>query len=102
MMTGLWHDTRYALRRLRGSKGFSSVTILLLALAIGANTSIFTLVNAVILRDLPYKNPTRLVRVYQDSPQRNVKFGPASPLDFEDWRKQSTSFSALGAYFPYR
>ena len=95
-MGALVQDLRYALRQLRKSPGFTSVAILTLALGIGANTGIFTIVNAVLLRPLPYPNPDRLVAVYNHTdPDGNSSFGY---LDFLEWQRQNQSFASLATY----
>lgn len=94
-MSELFHDLRYAVRTLRRAPGFTAVAVLTLALGIGANTAIFSLVNATLLRDLPYPSPDRIVRVYQTSSgQRST----ASPPDFVDWRAQSKTFTGMAAF----
>src|SRR5262249_22139025 len=72
-----------------------------LALGIGANAAIFSVVNGVLLRPLSYQDPERLVRVFQTSIQRNVSYGAVSPQDFDDWRRQSTSFENISSYHSY-
>jgi putative ABC transport system permease protein len=94
-------DLRYGARLLRRSPGFSVVAILTLALGIGANTAIFSVVNAVLLRPLPFKDSGRLVRLWPT----NAKIGSfASPItsfpDFIDWKTQSHSFEQVEAYVP--
>ena len=84
-------DVRYALRQLRKNPGFTAVAVLTLALGIGANTAIFSVVNAVLLRPLPYKDDSRLVVILNQG--RN----PVAPANFIDWRSQSQSFSHMGA-----
>jgi predicted permease len=90
-------DLRYATRMLLRSPGFAAAAIVTLALGIGANAAIFSLVNAVLLRPLPYREPERLVRVWERSPngdERNV----VSPGNYHDWRMRSKSFAPLAAH----
>ena len=90
-MTGLVQDIRYALRQLRKSPGFTSIAVLTLALGIGANTAIFSVVNAVLLRPLAYKDSDRLAVILHDG--RN----PVAPSNFFEWQKQCHSFERMGA-----
>src|SRR6476620_11877367 len=90
-METLLQNLRYAIRALRKSPGFTAVAIITLALGIGANTAIFSVVNAVLLRPLPYKDDSRLVVILNQG--RN----PVAPANFIDWRRQSRSFSQMGA-----
>jgi putative ABC transport system permease protein len=88
-------DVRYGLRVLARNPGFTAVAVITLALGIGANTAIFTVVNAVLLRPLPYEKPDQLVAVFESEPEcRNC---PVSGPDFLDWRQSSKSFSSLVA-----
>ena len=91
-------DVRYGRRLLAKNPGITLIAILTLALGIGANTAIFSVVNAFILRPLPYGDPDRLVMV--DSQQRGQSIGVSYP-DFEDWRKQNNVFEEL-AFFNLR
>src|SRR5881392_904757 len=91
IITGVMHDFRYALRQLRKAPGFAMVAVVTLALGIGANTAIFSVVNAVLLRPLPYKDDDRLVVILQQG--RN----PVSPANFLDWRDQNHVFEEIGA-----
>ena len=92
------HDLRFAYRMLRKNPGFAVVTVLALALGIGANSAIFSVVNALLLKPLPYKIPERLVTVWQDHRARG---GPerewASPDNFLDWRDRNTVFDSVSA-----
>lgn len=94
-MQSLWTDLCYALRMLRRSPGFTAATLLCLALGVGANTAVFSVVNAVLLRPLPFHEPDRLAEVYE-----TVKGGrfTVCPADFQDWREQVQSFESLAAY----
>src|SRR5205807_9701978 len=90
-------DLRYALRMLQRSPGFTAVAALTLALGIGANTAIFSVVNTVLLRPLPYKDADRLVTVWGYNRARGFKTDQVSPLDFADWRSQSHVFEEMAA-----
>jgi len=91
-------DVRYALRNLRRNPGFTIVAVLALAVGIGANTAVFTIVNGVLLRALPYRNPGELVTMFEKVPGAPVdKFG-FSPPDFEIVRDASRSYTGLFAY----
>src|SRR5262245_11546066 len=91
-------DFRYGMRNLSKSLSFSVVSVLTLSLGIGATTAIFSLVNAALLRPLPYPAAERLVAVYSVNPSPNGGLWVVSPADFRDWREQSTSFENLAAY----
>jgi putative ABC transport system permease protein len=91
----IWHDLRYALRTLRNNPGFAAVTILTLALGIGANTAIFSVINAVLLRPLPFRNPQQLCILTESVPSLPV-IGP-SYQNFQDFRERAKSFSAVSA-----
>jgi predicted permease len=90
-MTSLFQDIRYASRQLQKHWGFTIVAVLTLALGVGANTAIFSVVNAVLLRPLSYKDDSRLVVILHDG--RN----PVAPGNFADWRDQSHVFESMGA-----
>jgi len=98
-MSGLWQDVRYGARMLLKQPGFTLVAILTLALGIGANTAIFSVVNAVLLRPLPFKNSERLVLVWNNGAE--AAGGDRTPLavtDLLDVRSQSRSFESFGAF----
>ena len=98
MMTDLRQDVLYGLRMLRRNPGFTAVAVLTLALGIGANTAIFSVVNAVMLRPLPFEEPDRLVYVWESNPGRGWPRFSVSPPNFMDWRVQNLSFENLAAY----
>jgi putative ABC transport system permease protein len=91
----LWQDLRYGLRVLWKHRGFTAVAIMTLALGIGANTAIFSAVNAVLLRALPYGAPDRLVLAWEVTPKGRQT--TVTPANFLDWRAQASSFSELAA-----
>jgi putative ABC transport system permease protein len=88
-------DTRYALRTLRKNPGFTAVAVLTLALGIGANTAIFSVVYAVLLKPLPFTNPDQLVTAFQANKQQGVAETGCSYLNFEEWRAQNHVFSEM-------
>jgi predicted permease len=93
-------DFRYAARNLRQNPGFTAVAILTLGLGIGANIAIFTVVNAVLLRPLPFQHPERLVRVFDDLNGAGAKDVGMSEPEFEDLRDRSGVFDNISALFP--
>ena len=94
-MAALIKDFHYALRRLKNDPGFAAVAILTLALGIGANSAMFSIVNAVLLRPLPYRDPAQLMLLSERWPQ--FPRLSLSYLNYRDWRDQSHSFEAVGA-----
>ena len=96
-METIWQDLKYALRTLAKRPGFTLVAVLTLAVGIGANTSIFSLVNAMLLEALPYPEVDRLVQVVDV--QAQLAEAPASFPEFVDWRDQGEIFESIGAYF---
>src|ERR1041385_8536994 len=98
-METLWQDVRYGFRMLLKKPGFTAVAILALALGIGANTAIFSVVNAVLLRPLPFQDPERVVLVWlKGAEAAGGDRMPMSMADFLDWREQSHSFERV-AFF---
>lgn len=97
-MGAVSHDFRYALRVMRLNPGFTCGIALVLALGIGANTAIFTVVNAVLLQPLQYRAPDRLVRLYEYSPLGSALYNVVSPANFIDWEREAHSFAEMAAY----
>src|SRR3954453_19364456 len=85
-------DVRYAIRTLCKSSGFATTSIAVLALAIGANTAMFSVLNAVLFRPLPYKSPEQLVTLWSENPSQNLREGRTAYWNVEQWRSQSQSF----------
>src|SRR5438045_3250880 len=95
-MTTLWQDIRYGLRMLWKNRGISGIVILALALGIGANSAIFSVVNTVLLRPLPYDESDRLV-LLNEKDQQMDEMSIAYP-NFLDWREHNQSFEKIGVY----
>jgi len=99
VIDALRRDLRYALRALAHSPGFTAIAVLSLALGIGVNSAIFTMVSATTFPDLPYREADRLVDVHEASPELCAGCGVGTSYPtFRDWRASATSFSAMGAY----
>src|SRR5690348_12701472 len=97
-MNHLMQDIRYAIRMLAKSPGFTAIAILTLALGIGANTAIFSVVNTALLRPLPYQNPGQLVNIFARSKMFDFPNLGLSAPDIEDIRKQNTVFSQVATF----
>jgi predicted permease len=95
-LTGLAQDVRYALRQLRKSPSFTAITVLTLALGIGANSAIFSVVNGVLLNPLPFHDASRIVSMFEATP--NFLKGSISYPNFLDWQRDNRSFAAMAAY----
>src|ERR1700704_2100341 len=103
MTSSLWQDFRYALRGLRRSPGFTTAAVLTLTLGIGANTAIFSLVDAVLLRPLPYPEADRLVTLGEIGSKESPRHaGGTSFANFFDWQAQSRCFDAMTIFNGWR
>jgi len=97
-MSILMQDLRYAVRMLYKNRSFTIVALIVLTLGIGANSAIFSFVNAILLRSLPYSHPERLVRIYSTSPGKEVRTFTSSYPDFLDWKNNNQVFEEMGAW----
>ncbi|HXG65433.1 MAG TPA: ABC transporter permease, partial [Blastocatellia bacterium] len=97
METLWWHDLRYGTRILLKSPGFTIVAVITLAFGIGANTAIFSVVQTVLLRPLPFREQERLVVVWKSDEATKHPFVEVSIPEFNDWRSQSQVFEGLAA-----
>ena len=104
-LADLASDLRYAFRMLRRSPGFASLAVVIMALGIGANTAVFSVVNTVLLRPLAYRDPDRIVTLTNPMTTSEASSPLAVKLvsipNFEDWRDQSSSFEAMAFYYPW-
>jgi predicted permease len=99
-LTHVGHDLKYAFRTLSRTPGFSIIAIAVMALCMGAATSLFTVVHSVLLRPLPFRDPERLVMVYEHRREANANTGdfnytPVAPADFYDWRSKTNGFEDM-------
>ena len=97
LFADLWQDLRYGLRTLLKNPGFTIIAVIALALGIGANSAIFSVVNAVLLRPLPFKNPEQLVMVWENATHLGFPKNTPSPPNFLDWQRQNTVFTGMAA-----
>ena len=99
-MESIFTDIRFAARSLWKRPGFSTIVVLTLALGIGANTAVFSVINAVLLRPLPYREADRVVTLWQNNSKAGIARNGVSPANFIDWSEQSNSFEALAGIEP--
>src|SRR5689334_2885472 len=97
-METLVQDLRFAVRTLLKSPGFAVVAVLCVAIGIGANTTIFSVVNAILLRPFPFADPDRIVALHETQPKNDVDRAGLSWLDYLDLKEQQKSFSDVAAY----
>jgi putative ABC transport system permease protein len=100
-METIIQDLKYGFRSLSKSLGFTSAAVLALALGVGANTAIFSVINGVLLRPLPYPQPESVVSVFQHDTKTGVERSPVSLANFLDYRERAQSFSGMAALRPY-
>src|SRR6266550_3296605 len=91
-------DLLYALRTLRRSPGFTAIAIGTLALGIGFNTAVFSVVDMAVFRPLPYARPEELLRLIDTNPSRGIDRFSASPANFVDWRAQNKTLAGIAAF----
>src|SRR5512145_1096343 len=100
-MDSLLKDIRYGIRGLLKRPGFTFVVVITLALGIGANAAVFSVINAVLLRPLPYRDVDRVVTLWQNNQKVGVPRYDVSPANFVDWSEQSKAFEAIAGIEPF-
>src|SRR5262245_31480947 len=98
LMNTIWQDLRYGARMLLKNKSFTLVAVLTLALGIGANTAIFSVVNGVLLRSAPYHEPERVALLWGDMPSLNEHHDQVSATDVADWRRLNSVFEDVATF----
>jgi predicted permease len=101
-LANMLRDLRYAARTLRRAPGFAVSVVLVMALGIGASTTMFTVVRSVLLKPLPFREPERLIRLYERSPDDKFPYNVVAGGVFTEWKKQSHGFSDLAIVLPWR
>src|SRR5436309_6657441 len=101
-METMWQDLRYGLRPLAQAPRFTAVAAIALALGIGANSAMFSVVDAILIKPLPYKDPHRLVMIWEANPYRGDAKNVISPGNFLDWQLQNTVFEQMAALYETR
>jgi predicted permease len=98
LLDSLWQDVRYAVRTLRKNPAFATTAAATLTLAIGTNTAMFSVLNAVLLRPLPYRSPEQLAMLWTEDPTQDLREGRSALWDVEQWRSQSQSFADMATF----
>ena len=101
-MDDVFQDIRYAIRLCLRTPGFTAIAVLALALGIGANTAIFTLVNAVLIEPLPYRDPSRLVAMWEINAERPGRPNTLAPANVVRWLERTTAFEGIAPFYDYR
>ena len=101
-MDNVLQDIRYALRLCVRTPGFTMIAVLALALGIGANTAIFTIVNAVLLEPLPFRDPGRLAVLWETNARRPGRPNTIAPANFIRWQERATVFERMAPFYDYR
>ncbi|MDW8241568.1 MAG: hypothetical protein RMM98_18350, partial [Acidobacteriota bacterium] len=97
-MGTVWQDLRYGLRMLLKHPGFTAVAVVTLALGIGANTAIFSIVTAVLLRPLAFEAPERLFIIWETVPRKGILDNPVSYPNFRDWKERNRVFEEIAVF----
>src|SRR6185295_3201689 len=97
MIADIWQDLRYGFRTIIRQPGFAAVAIITLALGIGANSAIFSVVNSVLLKPLPYQDPDRLVMLWESITTKSNIQNPVAPGNYVTWRDQTRSFEGMAS-----
>ena len=101
-MESLLKDIRYGIRSLLKRPGFTAIAVITLAIGIGANTAIFSVINAVLLRPLPFHDSDQLVTLWERNPKQGYEQNPPAAGNFVDWRDQNRVFAQMAIYAPSR
>jgi putative ABC transport system permease protein len=95
----LWHDLRHGLRTWRSQPSLYAIALAALALGIGANTTIFSVIQTVLIRPFPYHDAARLVNIFETEPKNGIQRYFVSPSDYYDWRDRSRTLKSFAGYW---